>query len=139
MRKGLIETVSISRGASCIEEVGPALSGHGLLVLDQGVKPSPTRHRAAPSWLCTKRSHLWSPLMVVPGPEMELRAPRGSESHPTFSANRKVLSAQGIKGQPSARPGRVQRSEDAPVSWLKGLSGFRGEDEAVCCFCYPNK
>ena len=70
---------------------------------------------------------------------MELRAPRGSESHPTFSANRKVLSAQGIKGQPSALPGHVLRSEDARMSWLKGLSGFRGEDEAVCCFCYPNE
>lgn len=61
-----------------------------------------------------------------PGPEMDLGAPRGSESHPTFSANTlgKVLSAQGIKGQPSAHPGHVQRSEDAPMSWLKGLSGF---------------
>lgn len=124
MREGLIETVSISRGASCVEEVGPVLSGHGLLLLDQGVKPGPRRHRAAPSWLCTKRSHLWSPLMVILGPEMELGAARGSESHPTFSANSpaKVLSAQGIKGQLSACPGHVQRSEDAPR--LKGLSGF---------------
>lgn len=53
------------------------------------------------SWLCTKGIASLVPLRGFPGPEMDLGAPRGSESHPTFSANTlgKVLSAQGIKGQ----------------------------------------
>ena len=95
MRKGLIETVSISRGASCVEEVGPALSGHGLLILDQGIKPGPSEAPCSSILAWHKGVASLVPSDGFPGPEMELGAPRGSESHPTFSANSlgKVLSA----------------------------------------------